>query len=401
MTVHAVDGLEARFFALQAFLKTHEGLWKPRPFTHLQLPWETQHPALAQWLRNQSLEDAEAAAGAPVPAQAPDLLRDLAEQGLTLSQLGSLPTLELPPALHRLERDVPGRKWEQVEAFSRHLSFTQPVTHWVDWCGGKGHLGRRLVQPGQALTCLEWDPALVSEGQALSDRHHLPARHQLQNVLAADTPLRPYHVPVALHACGDLHVRLLQKAVEQGCEQLALAPCCYNRTQADHYVPLSDAGSTRPLALNREDLALTASETVTAGARERRQRDTSMARRLGFDLLQRHVRGQNAYLPTPSLPANWLNETFAQYCLHLAALKGVALSPNEAWNTWEAHGWQRLAQVRNLERVRNLFRRPLELWLVLDRALYLREHGYDVQVGLFCEPRLTPRNLMILASKPG
>jgi len=79
----------------------------------------------------------------------------------------------------------------------------------------------------------------------------------------------------------------------------------------------------------------------------------------------------------------------------------VALSPNEAWNTWEAHGWQRLAQVRNLERVRNLFRRPLELWLVLDRALYLREHGYDVQVGLFCEPRLTPRNLMILASKPG
>lgn len=399
MTVHATEGLEARLFALQAFLNTHEGLWKPRPFTHLQLPWETQHPTLARWLCSQSLEDAEAASGVPVPAQAPDLLRDLAEQGLTLSQLGSLPTLELPPALHRLERDVPGRKWEQVEAFSRHLPFAHSVTHWVDWCGGKGHLGRRLMQPGQALTCLEWDPALVNAGQALSDHHHLHARHQLQNVLAADTPLQPHHVPVALHACGDLHVRLLQKAVEQGCGQLALAPCCYNRTQADHYVPLSDAGSTGLLVLSREDLALTATETVTAGARERRLRDSSMARRLGFDMLQRHVRGVDQYLPTPSLPTHWLKEHFSNYCLHLAGLKGFALPASLDWAAWEAQGWQRLAQVRNLERVRALFRRPLETWLVLDRALFLQEQGYRVQVGTFCPAALTPRNLMIVAER--
>ncbi|MNE62192.1 hypothetical protein D3C76_1770990 [compost metagenome] len=65
----------------------------------------------------------------------------------------------------------------------------------------------------------------------------------------------------------------------------------------------------------------------------------------------------------------------------------------------QAKGWQRLAEVRNLELLRNLFRRPLEMWLVLDRGLYLQEQGYRVQLGVFCEQPLTPRNLMLLAER--
>ncbi|GAL12265.1 hypothetical protein JCM19233_3257 [Vibrio astriarenae] len=44
-----------------------------------------------------------------------------------------------------------------------------------------------------------------------------------------------------------------------------------------------------------------------------------------------------------------------------------------------------------------IFRRPLERWLVLDRALYLTEKGYEVTVGTFCERQATPRNLIIRA----
>ncbi|RZA15490.1 MAG: hypothetical protein EOP02_24635 [Proteobacteria bacterium] len=65
----------------------------------------------------------------------------------------------------------------------------------------------------------------------------------------------------------------------------------------------------------------------------------------------------------------------------------------------EARGWQRLAHVRNLELLRGLFRKPLELWLVLDRALYLQERQYTPQVGTFCPETLTPRNLMIIAER--
>lgn len=389
--------VEARFQALDAFLIEHQGLWRPRPFTQLQLPWETEHPELSRWLRQRSLAEAEASHNQPHDLPAPAPFPQLAARALRLGAVDKLPTHTLEPARHRLNVDVPGRKWQQIEAFGAALTFAQTPAHWLDWCAGKGHLGRRLLQPGQQLTCLEHDPALIASGQALSDRHDLHATHHLQDVMA-DVAIQPEHTPVALHACGDLHVRLLQLASAAGCKQMALAPCCYNRITADRYQALSAAGRASLLQLSIDDLGLPLSETVTAGNRVRQQRDTSMARRLGFDQLQRQVRGCDDYLPTPSLPASWLDKSFADYCQELASLKGLSTGVQD-WQALEAHGWQRLAEVRNLELVRGLFRRPLELWLVLDRALFMVEQGYNVEVGSFCEPSLTPRNLMVLAER--
>ncbi|WP_236182867.1 MULTISPECIES: methyltransferase [Pseudomonas] len=396
------EALLARFTVLDAFLTSHQALWKPRPFTHLQLPWEASYPELASWLRGRSLDDAENAHNQPAELiDAPEPFASLAALSLELSAVGELPARDLEAAGHRLNVDVPGRKWQQIEAFASRLSFAEQPKHWLDWCSGKGHLGRRLLGADHQLTCLEFDPALVASGQALSQRHHLHALHVEQDVLAANTALllNADHTPVALHACGDLHVRLMQLASAAGCRQLAIAPCCYNRISRTEHQALSFAASGSALRLSLEDLSLPMSETVTAGARVRRQRDTSMARRLAFDLLQRQVRGVDEYLPTPSLPSAWLDKPFADYCRDLAALKELSTIGAPDWVALEAAGWQRLAEVRNLELLRGLFRRPLELWLNLDRALFLTEQGYVVRLGTFCETPLTPRNFLLLAER--
>ncbi|QXI20004.1 methyltransferase [Pseudomonas hamedanensis] len=403
-TSHVLTGedLLARFTALDAFLTTHQALWKPRPFTHLSLAWEASCPELSSWLRGRSLEDAEQAHNHPADLiDAPEPFASLARLSAELSAVGELPGHPLDAAGHRLNVDVPGRKWQQIEAFASRLSFSAQPTHWLDWCSGKGHLGRRLLSGAQQLTCVEYDPALVASGQALSQRHHLHALHVEQDVLAADASkvLSAAHTPVALHACGDLHVRLIQLASAAGCQQMAIAPCCYNRISRNEYQALSAAGRRSVLQLSLEDLALPMSETVTAGTRVRRQRDNSMARRLAFDLLQRTSRGIDEYLPTPSLPSAWLDKPFADYCRDLAALKNLSTVGSPDWAALEAAGWQRLAEVRNLELLRGLFRRPLELWLNLDRALFLVEQGYNVRLGTFCEIPLTPRNLLLLAER--
>lgn len=387
-----------RFLALDGFLQQHQALWRPRPFTQRVLPWEAEHAELARWLRARSLEQAEAAHNHPQQLDAPGVFSVLAHQALELSRLGELPSNALPPAAPRLNVDVPGRKWQQIEAFGSHLAFTEPVRHWLDWCSGKGHLGRRLLQPKQRLTCFEYDPLLVQAGNALSAHHGLVVEHAEQDVMASVVGLQAEQTPVALHACGDLHVRLLERASAVGCRSLAIAPCCYNRTALDAYPALSQPARASSLHLDRDDLGLPLSETVTAGARVRRQRDRSMARRLGFDLWQRQVRGVDEYLPTPSLPVAWLEKPFAEYCQHLAELKGVAFVSGD-WDALERAGEVRLAEVRNLELLRNLFRRPLELWLVLDRGLYLQERGLEVRVGTFCGFEMTPRNLMIVAER--
>lgn len=390
-----------RFLALDAFLLEHQALWRPKPFTVLELPWEHSHPELATWLRSRSLEDADAVHNAPEQLDAPAPFPTWAARGAELSVVGQLPATPMEKLPNLLTVDVPGRKWQQIEAFASCLHFTEAPQQWLDWCAGKGHLGRLLARDGKPLLSLEFDSALVEDGQRLSDRLQLQARHRQQDVLApnAHEHLQAGHTTVALHACGDLHVRLLQLASSHGCRQLAVAPCCYNRIDSEHYQPLSNAAQSSTLRLSREDLRLPLAETVTAGARVRRQRDASMARRLAFDLLQREVRDSDDYLPVPPVSPTWLDKSFADYCRDLAVLKGLDLPTVVDWLHLEARGWQRLAQVRNLELVRGLFRRPMELWLLLDRALFLEEQGYRATLGAFCATRMTPRNLLLLAER--
>ena len=398
----ASQTLSAQFHALDAFLIRHQPLWRPRPFTEHVLPWESAHPELAAWLRSRSLADAEAVHNQPATLSAPSPFPELAATAIQLSRIDELPASPQPIVDSRQSVDVPGRKCQQIQAFATRLQFSQQPRHWLDWCAGKGHLGRQLARNGAALTCLEWDQALVEDGARLSTRLGISANHQYQDVLAPDAAqcVDADHTPVALHACGDLHVRLLQLTIDKECRQLAVAPCCYNRTRLDQYQPLSRTAQASSLRLSRDDLGLPLSETVTAGAREKRNRDQSMAWRLGFDVLQRQLRQQDDYLPTPSLPGAWLKKSFEDYCRDLAELKQLPAPGSEDWQALERKGWQRLAEVRNLELVRGLFRRPLELWLLLDRALLLQEHGYRVRLGTFCPSELTPRNLLLLAEQP-
>jgi hypothetical protein len=161
-----------------------------------------------------------------------------------------------------------------------------------------------------------------------------------------------------------------------------------------------DLAHQHRLHLNREDLALAVQETITAPRSDRMARARGNAWRLGFDLLQRKLRGTDDYLPLPSLARGRSPPSFEAFCRWAAAQKGMALPAPCDWQALEQEGWRRYAEVSRLELVRHLFRRPLEIWLVLDRALFLEEAGFRVEVGTFCTRALTPRNLLLRARPP-
>lgn len=394
-----------RFQQLDAWLVEHQQLWRAKPFTEHQCSWENQWPELAAWLRRRSLEQAEQAhtqlhlLGAPAP------FGEISRAANALTRLpdwSSERHHEFPEPLYR---HIPGRKWQQITRFAQasQARWQQPARHWVDWCAGKGHLGRVLAwKTGHPLLCLEHNEQLNRDGEKLSDQFHLCARHQDADVLSPATwhHLAPEQSLVALHACGQLHMTLLQQAAANRCVQVALAPCCYNRIEGPEYQPLSEIARIAQLKLSKDDLGLPMQESVTAGQRARRLRDCSMAWRLAFDLWQREARKSDQYLPTPSRPESATNDGIASFCRELASYHQLDLPEPGSWPEMERRGWQRLAEVRNLELVRGLFRRPLEMWLLLDRALFMQEAGYRVEIGLFCPPELTPRNFLLIAERP-
>ena len=123
------EHLQQRFMALDAFLLAHQELWRGKPFTNQQLPWMRQHPELADWLGKRSLAQAEAAHNHPEQLAAPAPFPQLAQQAALLSAIEDLPQQNLPPLASRLSVDVPGRKWQQIQAFSGSLQFSQPAHH--------------------------------------------------------------------------------------------------------------------------------------------------------------------------------------------------------------------------------------------------------------------------------
>ncbi|MGL4467396.1 MAG: hypothetical protein ACRCUK_07865, partial [Plesiomonas shigelloides] len=178
---------------------------------------------------------------------------------------------------------------------------------------------------------------------------------------------------------------------------VTISPCCYHLIRTSHYRPLSAAACASELVLSKADLKLPLQETVTGGARISRLREQEVVWRLGFDCLQRQVRGVDEYLPVPNMQKSLLTGTFEAFCVWASERKEIVLPAGLDYPAWLEHGERRFGDVARMELVRHLFRRPLEIWLALDRALFLQEQGYRVEVGEFCAKPMTPRNILIRA----
>jgi hypothetical protein len=288
---------------------------------------------------------------------------------------------------------VPGRKQDQIESFAGCVGeVSAPL---LEWCAGKGHLGRLLGgRWRQPVLSLEREDALCAAGEHLAAKVDVDQEFLRADALSKNSArhLVGRHA-VALHACGELHLALLRGAVARGAPAIDLAPCCYFLIAGEDYTPLnSDAG----LALNREELHLAVADTVTAGAHDRRQRDRAQAWKLAFIEI-RAAGGVPRAATFKPVPAAWYRLGFAEWMRRLAAREAVPLPESPDWSAREAEGWARHREVLRLELARLAFRRPLEIWLALDRALFLARRGYRVSLTEFCARRVTPRNLLISA----
>jgi hypothetical protein len=370
-------------------------LWHPQPFREARPAWCEQWPALTAALL--ALSDADAA---HLNDDAPAALRWLAAYLPEVD--GLLPLIDIPVAENtppsvpgeRWAWEIPGRKRAQIEAFAGAV---QPGGEGViDWCGGKGHLGRLLGLAWQKpVHTLEIDAALCADGEQLAGRIGLDHRFIERDALAvADWP-RPGQQAVALHACGNLHRRLVEHGAGAGVARFDVAPCCYYRGVNTHYQPLSAGGQ---LQLSRDDTRLAVTETVTASPRLTRQRDHGIAWKLAFTAWREQVGGV-AYKTFKPVPAPWLRGSFADFLANMAVREGLPAPDQRHLDAIEAAGWQRLREVLRLSIPRHAFRRALELWLVLDLADYLGERGYEPSLSTFCDRQLTPRNLLLTARR--
>ena len=380
------------------WLTLDQVLLQQRDFWQLQpmlVDWPTVFPAeLVTVLEQFTLTDCVAIDASP-SLQRQHFARFFPELFAALPELPREPEADLPLPFW-LSTDIGGRKWQQITQLA--ASVGQPQRPVLEWCAGKGHLGKVMSYAFQApVVSLEWQQSLCNAGQQKAQQLGLLQRFVHIDVL--QQPVAPYLQPaqqvVALHACGDLHRVAAREAVRAGCAALALVPCCYHLQQAAQYQPLSVQAQQSDLMLGKADLRLAVQQSCTGGERVARLSQTEMLwrqlwwqwrRQLGLD-----------YQPLRSVGKHWFSGELGDFLTfagaeHQLVPPAAALLPDLLQRAEQA-----LLQQRRLELVQHLFRRPLELWLVLDVAMYLQEQGYKVSLSALCAPELTPRNLLLQA----
>ncbi|MDP5292872.1 methyltransferase [Oceanimonas sp. CHS3-5] len=390
-----MSDLATHFNRLSTLLARHRGDWQRLPFACRTLPWPELTPVL-ETLSEAKLDALEADPKSALALLAPHRPEMVAVQHWPVPELHRAHDYATP----RWSSGIPGRKWAQIRDFAANISATHPI---LEWCAGKGHLGRLLsLEQQQAVTSLEWSAALCQQGEALAGKLGLDHRFHCGDALAPEAAglFKRQQQAVALHACGELHLRFLRHGAAAGTQALALSPCCYHLIDGEHYAPLSAAGQQAGLRLSRHDLRLPLQQQVTGGERVRRLRHTELTWRLAFDELQRELTGENSYLPLPAFPKQLLSGDFAAFARWACEKKGLARPASLNSEHWLALADARRLLVKRIELVRHLYRQPLELWLLLDRALYLEEQGYRVTLGTFTEQANTPRRYLIQAHRP-
>jgi len=400
------------FHRLDTLLVQSRDLWQVKAFDCTSLPWAAQFPHLAErvWsINDEDIDDLDRVQSDLIAALLPSLAEDLKESGLAweLSLLGiSAPlcdqsdeALLSDKALSHFSAGIKGRKWKQINAFAGQL--TRCDSDVLEWCAGKGHLGRLIAKAhNRSVVSLEWQQSLCEAGTTFAEQWHLPQTFICADAFAAkQNQLKVNQLAVALHACGDLHIELLRLAATAGTKNIAFSPCCYHLIRAKEYEALSAGGRNSKLGLSRHDLQLPLQQSTIAGSKQQALRHKEIAWRLGFDSLQREVRGCEQYLPIPSIKQSQLSGDFSAFCLWAAQTKSVHLPENVHFENFERLGLTRQRLTRRVDLVAHLFRAVLEHWLLLDRVCFLEEQGYCVTLSQFCSERVTPRNSLIQAEK--
>ena len=388
------------FEQLTKILLKHEGIWKQSVFKDVNFSSLDSYPKLKTWLfelTNDSLlsyqEDNHL------------LLKEISpyfSDALSIIDLIDFPSttnVNQYEAPKFWDNAIPGRKANQLLAFKQSLgSINLPI---LEWCCGKQHLGRLLSEvSGVTSTGLEIDISLVKQANRLAEKRKIPHLTKCHPCDVLSNHSAPYinqnQHAIALHACGGLHTQLIKNCSQKRVERISFSPCCYHRFNTSNtYSPLSEAAKTSILRLNTDNLRLAVRETKTASMSETNNRRQLQSWRLGFDFLQRDLRQEDSYLETPPLSAAILKNSFQNFCLHLAKAKRLDIHKAINFDHYEKKGALRFHHYERAELFRMVFRRALESWLVLDRALFLKEQGYNTEIGIFCSSDISPRNFFI------
>jgi len=286
-------------------------------------------------------------------------------------------------------------KRAQVDAFAAAiLPLARRARRVLDVGSGHGHLTREIAERIELeVIGLERNAALADRARSLSCTASLS--FDVTDVLHDGLPLGREDCVVGLHACGELGDAMVERAAESGA-RVALCGCCLQKRRGPMRLALSSSDGALALPkrllglsnLTARDEGVENSRAENVAARERRLALHELLSKEGPALrFGEEIAGLNRRRAHDDLP-ELVRRAFEQR--GRAVPSAAAIAEAAAWARVE-HG-----RMRRLGLARAMLARPVEVFVLLDRALYLEERGFAVTIGTLFPASVSARNLALV-----
>lgn len=333
-----------------------------------------------------------------------------------LEELGQLPQVRSYPPMPENSFTwlyIIPKKQHEIKLLAPHLNHLyhqQKIDQVLDIGGGIGLLAQTLNNQYQLkVTSVDMNPVLQDTG---IKRHEKNAKNphnkvQYKNIKVEtggdfSNLLEAKVMPVGLHTCGRLALDIIKVSALKKVPALVNFGCCYHTLdQTAELQNLSHfSQSNDPIWMSKYALTLSC-----RAHRKMSENDYDLKMKVKFYRYAIHILLHDHYgikeiVNLGNSNPKLYNESFGDYVLE--QFKRIDLSPKHTiheLNTFFGDPELKLLieQMLAAGLIRNAFGRVLELYLLLDRAIYLEEQGYQVQVEEFFDEELSPRNIGITA----
>ncbi len=285
----------------------------------------------------------------------------------------------------------------------------------IDIGGGVGHLPRILAQHhGIESLSIDQDKTLQQQGVSRSNKYPVSSNAaKISFINATLNKVERVPIPsgldnlllVGLHTCGPLANILLSEAIKNSAIKAVLNfGCCYLKLDGVSDINISQlAKKTGPINLSKYALTLAtrshASLTTTEFNDTKRVKDY----RYSFHLLLNQKLGINDFLATDNVSMKIYAGSFEDYAISMLNRLNITsnLTKKELQDFYLFPETKKIvSELFIASIIRWQFGKIIELYILLDRALYLKENGFLVTLYKYFEGRISPRNIGILGILP-
>ena len=273
----------------------------------------------------------------------------------------------------------------------------------VDFGGGVGNLAYFLEEHlSMNVIVLEKDLKLIEKGQAklskMGSRVTFNHCHVCNNNVFPD--ISNCQLAIGLHTCGNFATDMFRVCIKNKINKIINFGCCYSKIKDSDYNLSS--GSDKSFVFNQRALSSATQSFHEVPAEFYDYRSKIMKYKFSFHHWLFKKQGHKEFCSMSNARSRLYQNTFSDYfgiCLNKFFAEITVPEKSVIDQFYESDANEDLHKYFSaFYALRRYLGKLLELYILCDRALFLEEKGYTVEIVEVFDPNISPRCRAIVAT---